>query len=188
VFGTLETLRGCNGVAVDPARSLIYVARNFRIAEPTATAVTRIRRRPDGTHVIERDITVGPTLLQPQSIAVDAAAGLVFVGCLGGGDVHPELLVLDAGTLAVQHRVRLPRGAPWVASREGSGIAYVVTSEGLHLVDGRNGRMGITIKAGPHPQGVAVDPVSGAAYVGDRHDHSLKRVETPATVAATAWR
>jgi hypothetical protein len=90
VFGTLETLRGCNGVALDPARSLIYVARNFRIAEPAATAVTRIVRRPDGTHAIDRDITVGPTALQPTTIAVDIAAGLVFVGCLGGGGVHPE--------------------------------------------------------------------------------------------------
>jgi DNA-binding beta-propeller fold protein YncE len=96
--------------------------------------------------------------------------------------------VLDAETLAVQHRVRLPRGAQWVASREGTGIAYVVTSEGLHLVDGRNGRMGLTIKTGSHSQGVAVDPATGVAYVGDRTDHSLTRVATPDNVTATAWR
>jgi len=58
--GTKETLRGCLGLAFDPARSLIYIARNFRIAEPTATAVTKVARRPDGSHVIEEDITVGP--------------------------------------------------------------------------------------------------------------------------------
>ncbi len=188
VFGTLQTLRGCIGMALDPARSLIYVARNFRIAEPTATAVTRIVRRSNGTHAIDRDVTVGPTGLQPQSIALDAKAGLVFVGCLGGGDVHPAMLVLDANTLATLHTVRLPAGAQWVASREGSGIAYVTTSVGLHVLDGRNGRLGITIKAGKHPQAVAVDPVTGVAYVVDRVDHSLTRVETPASVTATAWR
>ena len=119
---------------------------------------------------------------------MDTAAKLVFVGCLGGGGVHPELLVHDADTLQVLHRVAMPRGVQSVSAREGTGIAYAVTSEGLHLIDGRTGTLAQTIKAGVHPQGVAVDPVTGSAYVVGRTDHPLTRIETPPSVAPRAFR
>lgn len=188
VFGSHETLRGCHDIAFDMPRSVVYLARNFRIAEPTATAVTKLVRRPNGTHAIERDVTVGAVALQPQSVAVDTTAGLLFVGCLGGGTVHPLLLVMDAATLAVQHAVRSPRGVQAVAAREGTGLAYLTTSEGLHIVDGRAGRLAWSMRLGGHPQGLALDPITGVAYVADRVDHTLTRVETPASVTATAWR
>jgi DNA-binding beta-propeller fold protein YncE len=56
------------------------------------------------------------------------------------------------------------------------------------LVDGRAGSIALTVKAGSLPQGVAVDPVTGAAYLTDRNDHSVTRIDTPATVITGAWR
>jgi len=59
---------------------------------------------------------------------------------------------------------------------------------GLHLVDGRRGRMSVTLRTGSHPQGVAVDTETGVVYVVDRLDHSLTSVQAPDSVTAAAWR
>jgi DNA-binding beta-propeller fold protein YncE len=188
IFGDKPTLRGCLGVAVHPEGGRLYVARNFRIAEPTATAVTSIVRRPDGSHVIDRDAPFGPAHLQPHAVAVDGPAGLVFVACQGGGGVHPTLLTLDAQTLATVSTVVVPGPGMSVAARPGTGIAYLACYSGLVLVDGRAGSIALTVKAGSHPQGVAVDPVTGTAYLTDRSDRTVTRIETPATVTTKSWR
>ncbi len=187
VFGDKPTLRGCLGIAVHPAGGRLYLARNFRIASPTATAVTMIERRPDGSHAIVRDRTVGPELLQPHEVAVDGPAGLVFVSCQGGGGVHPTLLTLDAATLQPISSVAVPGPCLSVAARPGTGIAYLAGYPGLVLVDGRAGSIALTVKAGSLPQGVAVDAVTGTAYLTDRNDHSVTRINTPATMTTGTW-
>lgn len=189
VFGDKPTLRGCQGIAVHPNGGRVYVARNFRIAEPTATAVTSIVRRGDGSHVIDRDTHFPEVALQPHAIAVDGKAGLVFVSCQGGGlGVHPAVLTLDAMTLELVSSVAVPGPGLSVAARQGTGIAYAATVAGLALVDGRAGAVALTVKAGTHSLGVAVDEVTGVAYLTDRVDHTVTRIDTPASVSVSAWR
>lgn len=187
VFGDKPTLRGCLGIAVHPDGGRLYLARNFRIATPTATAVTMVERRPDGSHVVVRDRTVGPELLQPHEVAVDGPAGLVFVSCQGGGTVHPTLLTFDARNLQPISSVPVPGPGLSVAARPGTGVAFLAGYPGLVLVDGRAGSIALTVKAGSLPQGVAVDPVTGTAYLTDRTDHSVTRVDPPPPVAVGNW-
>lgn len=187
-IGDQATFAGAGSIAVDPISARIFVARSYRIAEPNIAAVSSIKRQPNGTHVIDRDVVVGDPLLQPSGIDIDRQSGLVFVSCLGGANVRPVLLVLSHSSLAVRSTVPLPSGSTAVAARPGTGIAYAVDSLGLKLIDGRTGRAALSIKAGAFPQGVAVDPVTGVAYVGDRLDHSLTRVAAPTDLSTTVWR
>jgi hypothetical protein len=174
-------------MAFDTAGSLIYIARNYRIAAPTATAVSRVVRRPNGDHVIGRDVTVGPVGLQPQPIALDAPEGLVFVGYLDGDTIKLALLVLDTDTLATLHTVSLSQAhSRW---RRARGAGSRTSPPPLDRTSWTAGPAPWRSRSRPaaHRQGFAVDQTTGVAYIVDRLDHTPTRVEVPLRVTAAHW-
>ena len=171
---------GPQGLAVDADAQRVYVARDFRSGGPSGpvvTALSVIRRVPGGQHVIERTVPLGEPAVQPIDVAVDGPANLVFVAGLGSAQVHPRLIVLDRSTHVVLGHERIPGPARAVAARPGTGLAYVVGEAGLTVVDGRTRTRELTLKLGRQPHAVAVDPDTGATYVGDRIDGTITRID-----------
>lgn len=130
---------------------------------------------------------------QPVDVAVDTTHKLIFVSCLGGNDIAPSLIVLEHPTMAVLHRVRLFSGGRAVESRSGSGLAYVAGEAGLTIVDGRAGVVATRFQLGDiHlnqglPFSLAVDQVTGTAYVGTRDEATLFRVDAPTDAGRVFW-
>ena len=95
--------------------------------------------------------------------------------------MHPRLLVYNRdGVPTLQRTVLLPGSARAVAALPGTGMAYVATDDGLCLVDGKAGTLELTLPVGPGPTVIAVDPESGATFVGDRADGTVRRIDTAA--------
>lgn len=182
---TTPAFHGTFGLAADPDGKRAYVARSFRADGPDGLQVaghSLIVARPAGGFAVV-DSTLSEPLIQPVDVAVDAPAGLVFLACLGGGGVHPRLLILNRGGIGVptlQGTVVLPGAARAVAALPGSGMAYVATDDGLCLVDGKARTLELTLPLGPAPSVIAVDPDTGATFVGDRVDGTVRRVDTAA--------
>ena len=180
---TTPAFHGTLGLAADPDGKRAYVARSFRSGGeqgPVVTGHSRIFPRPTGGFAVA-DSTLSEPLIQPVDVAVDDKAGLVFLACLGGGGVHPRLLVYNRdGVPTLQRTVLLPGSARAVAALPGTGMAYVATDDGLCLVDGKAGTLELTLPVGPGPTVIAVDPESGATFVGDRADGTVRRIDTAA--------
>ncbi|WP_410816283.1 hypothetical protein [Micromonospora sp. 050-3] len=195
--GDEDGFAGIIAAAVDSTAARVYVARTYRAGVPQTAAISVITRRADGRHAITGTIDLQDVLLQPVDVAVDVPAGLIFVSCLGGNTTHPSVVVLDQGDFPTDGGTRpvpagavlpVPGGGRAVATRPGTGIGYVATSAGLLMVDGRSRALRVAVKLGDAPCSVAVDPVTGVAYVGDFVAGTLSRVLTPADVAPRAWR
>lgn len=191
-------LRRPHGLAVFPGTgrdAMIYVARTVRgiEGESEESAVTQIRRTASGTHAIVRSLDLGPILTQPVDVAVDTVHKLVFVSCLGGNDIAPALVVLEHPTMKELHRVPLFSGGRAVESRAGSGLAYVAGEAGLTIVDGRAGLVTTRFRLGDEhldqglPLALAVDQVTGTAYVGARDHATLFRIDAPADAGRVFW-
>jgi DNA-binding beta-propeller fold protein YncE len=178
-----DQFHGTEGIAADPDGTRAYVARSFRSGGPdgpVATAYSVLFDNGTGGYGVV-DLELSDPLIQPVDVAVDAPSGLVFVAGLGGGGTHPQLLVINRdGPPTLKGVVTLPGSARAVASRPGTGIAYVATDDGLCLVDGHSRTLELTLPLGPAPTVIAVDPDSGAAFVGDRVDGTVRRVDTAA--------
>ena len=180
---TTPGFHGTLGLAADPDGKRAFVARSFRSggeAGPVVAGLSRIVPRPAGGFVVA-DSTLSEQLIQPVDVAVDDPAGLVFVAGLGGGGVHPRLLVYNQdGPLSLQRTVLLPGSARAVAALPGTGIAYVASDAGLCLVDGVAGTLLLTVPLGPGSNVIAVDPDTGATFIGSRTDGTVRRVDTAA--------
>ncbi|HEY7487246.1 MAG TPA: YncE family protein [Streptosporangiaceae bacterium] len=171
---------GPQGIAVDAAAQRVYVARDFLSGGPdgpVVTALSVIRRLPDGQHIVERTVPLGEPAVQPIDVAVDVPAGLVYVAGLGSAQTPPRLLVLDRATCAVLGHVLIPGPARAVAAHPGTGVAYVVGEAGLTVVDAVDRTRQITLPIGAQPGAVTVEPESGVCYVGDLHDGTLTRID-----------
>lgn len=191
-------LRRPHGMAVFPGvggASTLYVARTVRGIpnESEESSLTQIRRNPNGTHTLVRSLDLGEILTQPVDVAVDIVHQLVFVACLGGNDVPPQLVVLRHPTMTELGRVRLFSGGRAVASRSGSGLAYVAGEAGLTIVDGRSLAVAARFQLGDAhldqglPFSVAVDQVTGTAYVGTRDRAALFRIDAPLSGRQVFW-
>jgi hypothetical protein len=174
---------------------MIYVARTVRgiPGESEESAVTQIRRTASGAHAVVRSLDLGPILTQPVDVAVDTVHKLIFVSCLGGNDVAPSLVVLEHPTMKELHRVPLFSGGRAVESRSGSGLAYVAGEAGLTLVDGRAGLVTTRFQLGDQhldqglPFSIAVDQITGTAYLGTRDEATLFRIDAPADASRVFW-
>ena len=192
-------------VAVNPADGRVYVAgTNVEVLDPDGvklttlpgvtsprgltfagdtvlvlhgTSLSSIRHRTDGTYQLVK--TVELPFAGPVDVTTNGNATLVAVACTGG------VVTFTRPTLLLRNRTPLPAPARAIAGHRG--IAYVVSDAGLHLVDIASGRLGATLPAGAKPSSVAVDPRTGAAYVGDAVSGTVSRIECPQELAPQLW-
>jgi hypothetical protein len=184
-------LRRSLGIAVAPGtggETFLYAARLVRGVENEEAAVTQIRRAADGSHTVAQSIRFADVGTQPVDVAVDPVHNLVFVACLGGVGIPPELIVLEHPTMTERGRVRLLSTGRAVAARPGRGLAYVVGEAGLMIIDARTLTLAsrIPLDAGM-PLAIAVDPVTGTAYVGHRDNATLMRIDAPTIGTPAFW-
>jgi hypothetical protein len=162
----------------------VYLARTYRSAEPHVEALSVIQRHATGEHTLDRTIPLGTTV-QPWDVALDAEAGLLYVLGLGGGGVHPQVIVLDRQSLIELGRV-VVLGTPLaVTAQPGTGIAHVAVGAGVQIIDGR--RLEV----------VGLIPGPGAACIASGgRDHvvsgsvggQLLRVRAPRALPTIDWR
>lgn len=185
--GRLRRLHGMAVVSSPDGGAHLYVARIARGVEDEESAVTQIRRHPDGSHTVERSLRFAEVGTQPIDIAVDPVHNMVFVSCLGGGGVPAQLIVLEHPTMNELGRVRLLSTGRAVATRPGSATAYVVGEAGLMIIDGTSNSMVSRVQTGGFPLAVAVDAVTGTTHAGRRDDATLVRIDAPAAAAPAFW-
>jgi hypothetical protein len=181
------TFTGALGVAVDPGLRRIYIARTFRSAQPHVEALTVIDRRPNGTHAIGLTIPLGTTV-QPWQVKVDPVLGHVYVIGLGGGGVHPQLIVFDRATMAEKLRVNTISGVTHnrnLAVRPGTGIVHVTGDAGIQVIDvARPAVVGFVPQ--PHARTITA---SGPEQVTSMSLHNeVARIKASTKITTTDWR
>ena len=137
---------GPRGLAVDPTLRRVYVTRAHRSRRAAIEALTIIQRHATGRHTVDRTIPLRG--VRPWHVAVDAAAGFVYVAGRGGHGSAPVLVLLDRLTLDELARVRLdgrPRGL-----RASGGVAHIELPSVGQTVDGTRLAM-----LGPSPSSAA---------------------------------
>jgi DNA-binding beta-propeller fold protein YncE len=148
-----DTFTGPRGLAVDESLQRVYVARYGGREDPDVHALSVVQRRTMGGHNVDRTIALGPGT-QPTKVAVDPAAGLVYVLCAGSRGVPAQLVVLDRQTLEERGRVGLGAGPTALGARDGH--AFVSVAEGVQIVDG-HALSAVGLVRIPRPRFVATD-------------------------------
>ncbi|RKN50725.1 matrixin family metalloprotease [Micromonospora endolithica] len=130
--------------------------------------------RPDGTLTVA---PIEPAHLQPGSLAV-AHDGMVYVGALGGGTVHPLAGVHDPATGQRLGAVPSAAGVRDLAAVPGLSRAWLATDKGVQFLDTTNPYAPKTLEPlaiGHAPYAVAVT-ADGTAYVGDVKDGTVSLI------------
>ncbi|MGC4898808.1 hypothetical protein ACLQ2Y_05680 [Micromonospora echinospora] len=130
--------------------------------------------RPDGTLTVA---PIEPAHLQPGGVAI-AHDGMIYVGSLGGGTVHPLFGVHDPDTGQRLGAVRSAAGVRDLAAVPGLSRAWLATDKGVQLVDTANPYAPRTldpITTGHAPYAVAVT-ANGTAYIGDVVDGTVSLI------------
>ncbi len=120
----------------------------------------------------------------PTSLALDTAGGKLFTASID----TPEAVVIDTATDTVDKVIALGNatsaiGVGWDA---GAGRLLVVAqgSDNLLIIDPATGKVEHDVPVGAGPLNVAVDPVSGLAYVSNRASGTLAVVDRGGKVVA----
>jgi len=128
-------------------------------------------------------LTVNAAPTSPTGVAVDRAAGTVYVVNTGGGTVS----VINAATRAVT--ATIPVGSyPWgVAVDPTARTVYVANAGGgtVSVISTATRAVTATIPVGSGPTGVAVNPARGTVYVTNTDDGTVSVINA-ATRAVTA--
>jgi hypothetical protein len=163
-----------HGVAVDDRTHLVYVTEEHHAADAIV----------DGRQLrLLATVPVGPT---PGGIAVDPALGLVDTVLVGADSVavFPVAASPFAGTIPTAVRVPVGHRPTHLALDRARHRAFVLAtgSNAVAILDQRagplSGATSVQMLAAPLPGGfapysVAVDPVSGAAFIGSSRQPSL---------------
>ena len=123
----------------------------------------------------------------PEAVAVDPAAGTVYVANTDSGTVS----VIDAATSTVTATIRVGTEPYGVAADPAAGTVYVTNygSNTVSVIDVATGAVTATLPVGSGPYGVAVDPSAGTAgtvYVTKISDNTVSVIDAAtSTVTAT---
>ncbi|MCZ7476179.1 matrixin family metalloprotease [Micromonospora sp. WMMC273] len=160
-----------NRLAVAPDGT-VYAALYVKGLVPADDALAVLR--PDGTLTVA---PVEPAHLQPGELAV-AHDGMIYLGSLGGGTVHPLVGVHDPDTGRRLGAVGSAAGVRDLAAVPGLSRAWLATDKGVQLVDTTNPYAPRTldpVTTGHGPYAVAVT-ADGTAYVGDVADGTVSLI------------
>jgi YVTN family beta-propeller protein len=135
-----------------------------------------------GGYTVTATIGVGS---DPDGVAVDSAAGTVYVANSGAGTVS----VIDAATNAVTATIGVGSDPKGVAVDPAAGTVYVTNSTGagtVSVIDAATNALTATIPVGSEPVGVAVDPAVGTVYVANSGAGTVSVIDAATnTVTAT---
>lgn len=173
------TVGGRNfGVSVDPGTESVYVAG----ADGDVVVIDTKTRQVLGTVTIPVEVHLrGTGCCAPWDIAVDAAAGEVYVSYPGAGTVA----VVDTATRTVVGVVAVGRGPLPVAVDPVARVLYVGNREDgtVSVIDTRTREVVDTIPVldattENKPGDIAVDPVGGAVYVTNPSEGTVSVIDT----------
>lgn len=161
VTRTITVDRDPMGVAIDPARSVAWVANS---GARTVTAVDLA----SGRAVAEIETGVGP-----RGVGVHPASGLVYVANTG----EDSMAVIDPQSMHVLDVMGVPARPLGVAFEETDGLVLVTKSEaaGVEVIDPTQMQGDFT--TGERPFGLAMDHALGAVYVTNWGGNSVTVAE-----------
>ena len=134
-----------------------------------------------GGYTVTATIAVGTF---PSGVAVDSAAGTVYVVNSGGGTVS----VIDEATGTVTATIPVGIAPTGVAVDPTAGTVYVVNHAAgtVSVIDEATNAVTGTIAVGVEPADVAVDTTTGTVYVTNSNDGTVSVIdEATGTVTAT---
>ncbi|WP_433652241.1 matrixin family metalloprotease [Micromonospora zamorensis] len=155
----------------------VLVTLSLQSVQPPVDALAVVR--PDGSLQVA---PIEPARLQPGPVAI-GADGLVHVGSLGGGTVHPLAGVHDPDTGVRLGSVGTAAGVRGLAAHPHLPRAWAATDRGAQLVDASNPYLPQVldpILTGRSPYGIAVAG-DGTVYVGDDRDGTVSLLEPDLT-------
>jgi DNA-binding beta-propeller fold protein YncE len=175
---------GANGITVDERDGRVYVTRSHRIEGATWIGNLTVLHVTDAGYVVERDEAVTPDFSQPEFVTIDPLSERVYVGCLGGGSVNPQVA-----------RFRRPSDdptAPHFPLRNGGydarwgarglgvdqflNLLYVAEENVVEAFELAGGRLAGMAPVGTHMNGLVVDVASSQIYVADDASGSITRI------------
>ncbi len=165
------------GIAADPRTGTVWVAN------ANSYSVSEVN---EARHSVEATLRTGSDGA-PDSVAVDSARGLVWIGKLGGGvgeiDEATKSVVAKVGVDPGPRRNALnaiavdsQAGTPWVASDYYDGSDYRSYASQLDQVHHKVLHSVLVPKAGVTgniADGIAVDPATGTAWVTENGANAL---------------
>jgi YVTN family beta-propeller protein len=173
------TVTHARDVLVDARRGMAYVSAtggNHIAVFDTATL------QPAGEIAIVSSRRGGT--FTPMSLALDAEGGKLFTVSISS----PEAAVIDVAGGKVEKVIALANAesASGVAWDAGARRLLVVSqgSDNLLIVDPASGKVEHDVAVGAGPLNVAVDPVSGLAYVSNRASGNVAVVDRAGTLIA----
>ncbi|WDS37902.1 YncE family protein [Pseudoxanthomonas sp.] len=173
--------------AVPHSRDVIVDAQRHK-AYVSATGETHVAVFDTNTLEQLKDIEIASARrgekFTPTSLALDAAGGKLFTASIG----TPEAVVIDTATDTVDKVIALGNatsaiGVGWDAGAKRL-LVVAQGSDNLLIVDPATGKVEHDVPVGAGPLNVAVDPVSGLAYVSNRASGTLAVVDRDGKVVA----
>jgi hypothetical protein len=159
-------------IAVAPDGNVL-VALSHQSVDPPVDALAIVS--PDGSvHLAP----VQPARLQPGPVAV-GHDGMVYLGSLGGGSVHPLTGVHDPDSGVRLGSVPVSAGVRDLAAHPHLSLAWAATDRGAQLIDATNPHLPQVLDpvvTGRNPYAVAVG-ADGTVWVGDNLDGTVSRID-----------
>jgi YVTN family beta-propeller protein len=147
----------------------------------TAIAAAAVPASAAGGYTVTATIPVGSG---PLGVAVDPAAGTVYVANSGAGTVS----VIDEATNAVTATITVGSDPDAVAVNSTAGTVYVTDGGAgtVSVIDEATNAVTATITVGSDPDAVAVDPSAGTVYVSNFGSGTVSVIDAATnTVTAT---
>ena len=112
----------------------------------------------------------------PSGVAVDSAAGTVYVVNSGGGSVS----VIDEATGAVTNTINVGIAPTGIAVDPAAGTVYVVNhaTDTVSVIDEATGTVTATVPVGMDPSDVVADPATHTAFATNFSDGTVSVIST----------
>ncbi|MDG4822944.1 FG-GAP-like repeat-containing protein [Asanoa sp. WMMD1127] len=156
-------------VTVDEKTNTVYLAMNNKSYDPKVNALGILN--DNGVKVTVQPKVEIPTATQPRSVAVDDKH--VYVGNLGGGGVHPSVMVFDKSTK--QHVKTINTYGVWSLSLDKTaGVLFAGTDRGVDMINTTSLKVERHMEPGTTPLRVSAGQ-GHELYVGNR-EGELRRM------------
>ena len=134
LIAPVQVGKGLGGLAVDEATGIVYIAMTHRSSAPQFTALGRVRDT-GAVRTVLPQIDLGDPGNQATDVAIDPARDRVYVGGLGGGTIHPNVIVLSMSTGQPIKHMLVPGPVRAISINPQAGKVFAAGDRGVEVID-----------------------------------------------------